>query len=60
MIISIDATKAAELKASETEALRKAAYQNEADPLFFKAQRGECSMSEWMAKVNEIKARHPA
>ena len=60
MIISIDATKAAELKASETEALRKAAYQNEADPLFFKAQRGEATQAEWLAKVEEIKARYPA
>jgi hypothetical protein len=38
---------------------RRAAYTNEADPLFFKAQRGEATMEEWQAKVAEIKARYP-
>ena len=39
---------------------RRAAYIAEADPLFFKAQRGEATMEEWQAKVQEIKARFPA
>ena len=38
---------------------RRAAYISEADPLFFKAQRGEATMEEWQAKVAEIKARYP-
>lgn len=38
---------------------RRDAYAAEADPLFFKAQRGEATMEEWMAKVEEIKARFP-
>ena len=38
---------------------RKAAYIAEADPLFFKAQRGEATMEEWQAKVAEIKQRFP-
>jgi hypothetical protein len=38
---------------------RRAAYINEADPLFFKAQRGEATMAEWQAKVAEIKTRYP-
>jgi hypothetical protein len=38
---------------------RRAAYITEADPLFFKAQRGEATMEEWQAKVAEIKARFP-
>jgi hypothetical protein len=38
---------------------RKAAYISEADPLFFKAQRGEVTMEEWQAKVAEIKTRFP-
>jgi hypothetical protein len=38
---------------------RRAAYIIEADPLFFKAQRGEATMNEWQAKVAEIKARYP-
>lgn len=38
---------------------RRAAYIAEADPLFFKAQRGEATMAEWQAKVAEIKTRFP-
>jgi hypothetical protein len=38
---------------------RAAAYTTEADPLFFKAQRGEASIEKWQAKVAEIRARHP-
>jgi hypothetical protein len=38
---------------------RRNAYIAEADPLFFKAQRGEATMEEWQAKVTEIKARFP-
>jgi hypothetical protein len=38
---------------------RRAAYIAEADPLFFKAQRGEATMDEWQAKVAEIKERFP-
>ena len=38
---------------------RAAAYRSEADPLFFKSQRGEATTAEWEAKVAEIKARYP-
>ena len=38
---------------------RAAAYTQEADPLFFKAQRGEAELSEWEAKVQEIRERFP-
>lgn len=38
---------------------RRMAYINEADPLFFKAQRGEATMEEWQDKVAEIKQRFP-
>jgi len=38
---------------------RAEAYRNESDPLFFKAQRNEITMDEWIAKVNEIKQRFP-
>ncbi len=38
---------------------RTAAYTQEADPLFFKAQRGEAELSEWRAKVQEIRDRFP-
>jgi len=43
----------------EQENNRAAAYRSEADPLFFKAQRGEATTDEWTAKVAEIKARFP-
>ena len=41
------------------EAQRAAAYREEADPLFFKYQRGEATKEEWIAKIDEIKARFP-
>jgi hypothetical protein len=43
----------------QIEAMRKAAYQDEADPLFFKWQRGESTEAAWLAKIAEIKARYP-
>lgn len=39
--------------------LRAQSYRVEADPIFFKAQRGEATMDEWLAKVAEIKALYP-
>jgi hypothetical protein len=38
---------------------RAYAYTQEADPMFFKAQRGEATMTEWEAKVEEIRTRYP-
>jgi len=58
-IISVDTDKVAELKAAEAEANRKAAYIAEADPLFFKAQRGEVEQQVWLDKIAEIKTRYP-
>lgn len=46
-------------EAAKRARLRQAAYQSEADPLFFKAQRGESTMEAWLAKVAEIKTRFP-
>lgn len=43
----------------EIQNLRKAAYAAESDPLYFKAQRGEATQEEWLAKVQEIKNRYP-
>jgi hypothetical protein len=43
----------------DTEALRRAAYEQEADPLFFKYQRGEATEQEWLDKIAEIKAKYP-
>jgi hypothetical protein len=41
------------------EAARAQAYAAEADPLFFKAQRGEVPLQDWTDKVAEIRARYP-
>jgi hypothetical protein len=38
---------------------RAGAFAAEADPLFFKAQRGEATLDEWSAKVAEIRSRYP-
>ena len=38
---------------------RAAAFASEADPLFFKVQRGEATIEEWEAKVEEIRTRYP-
>ena len=38
---------------------RQVAYRSEADPLFFKWQRGEAEQQEWLDKVAEIRARFP-
>jgi hypothetical protein len=48
--------KAAQMQARQS---RAAAYAAEADPLFFKAQRGEASMDDWTAAVEAIRARFP-
>ena len=53
----IDARTAARLE--ELKMMRAAAYREEADPIFFKAQRGEATMEEWEAKVLEIQNRYP-
>jgi hypothetical protein len=45
--------------AEQVSSQRRVAYALEADPLFFKAQRGEATMDDWQAKVAEIKARYP-
>ena len=38
---------------------RANAFKEEADPLFFKAQRGEITMEEWNNKIEEIRSRYP-
>jgi len=41
------------------EQLRRAAYVAEADPIFFKWQRGTATEQQWLDKILEIKSRHP-
>ena len=56
--------------AAQAEAAREAALQardaalrgalaEEADPMFFKWQRGECTKEDWLGAVTDIKARFP-
>lgn len=45
--------------AEAVQAQRREAYMQEADPLFFKWQRGEATEQDWLNKVAEIKARFP-
>jgi hypothetical protein len=40
-------------------AARAAAFQAEADPLFFKWQAGEIDKQEWVTKREEIRDRYP-
>jgi hypothetical protein len=58
-LIKVDPAKLAQLKNTQVEINRRVAYEAEADPLFFKAQRGEATLQEWQAKIAEIKARYP-
>jgi hypothetical protein len=58
-LIKIDQGKIADKQRAEANAARAAAYRNEADPLFFKVQRGEANEQEWLDKVAEIRARYP-
>jgi hypothetical protein len=58
-MITVDQSKVTQIKNQAAEAARKAAYTAEADPLFFKAQRGEATLQEWQDKIAEIKARFP-
>ena len=58
MIIKIDPAKLIPTL-EQQKAARAAAYRAEADPLFFKAQRGEATMDEWLALVAKIKMRYP-
>lgn len=45
-------------KIAERSQLRSTAYQQESDPIFFKMQRGEATIDEWLAKIAEIKSRY--
>ena len=43
----------------QVEAQRRQAFQQEADPLFFKWQRGEATEQEWLDKVQQTRERYP-
>lgn len=59
-IIELTAEELAQREAKRLATLegeRAYAYRTESDPLFFKAQRGEATIQDWLDKVAEIKAR---
>lgn len=58
-MITVDRTKAVERHNAQAKSNRRAAYVAEADPLYFKSQRGEVTQQEWLDKVAEIEARYP-
>jgi hypothetical protein len=43
----------------QQEAARQAAYSAEADPIAMQMLRDEATKEEWLAKIEEIKARYP-
>jgi hypothetical protein len=43
----------------ELQALRQSAYSAEADPIAMQMLRDEATKEEWLAKIDEIKARYP-
>ncbi len=59
MKIIIDKQTIINKQIEELKKLRNQAYILEADPLFFKSQRGETTVEEWQAKIAEIKTRYP-
>lgn len=45
------------LTSEQIKQIRQQMFEKEADPLFFKAQRGEVTMDQWLAKITEIRSR---
>ena len=58
-IIKVDEAARLEIINKKVESDRRFAYTMEADPLFFKVQRGEATQEQWIAKIQEIKLRFP-
>jgi hypothetical protein len=48
-----------EIAKEDVEKLRKQAYQEIADPIFFKYQAGESTEEEWMAARQSVKDSYP-
>lgn len=48
-----------EVQYEAVEQARHAAYQKDADPVFFQFQRGSATELEWLAAVEAVKTAHP-
>jgi hypothetical protein len=57
----LEAQREAEHQAAmaERDGALRVALAEEADPLFFKWQRGEGTEADWLARIAEVKARFP-
>ena len=49
----------AEIDKVNVQNLRRKAYQEEADPIYFEYQRGDATEQDWLDKIAEIKERYP-
>ena len=54
-----DLTRINAYRVAEVQALRRAAYASESDPIDYKERRGEVPAGTWAAKCAEIQARYP-
>ena len=48
-----------EIAHARVEAERKAAYERDADPVFFRWQRGDATEQDWKDAVDAVRAAHP-
>jgi len=58
-LIRVDQKKLYDFKKSEAVLARQRAYTREADPIAAQMLRDEATRDEWLAKIEEIKARYP-
>ena len=48
-----------DLAYAEVERARKSAYERDADPVFFRWQRGDATEQDWLDAVQAVKDAHP-
>lgn len=58
-LIQIDRAKLFEFQKAKAMKARERDYAREADPLKARVDRGDATREEWLAKIEEIRARHP-
>jgi hypothetical protein len=59
MLIKVDQAKLQAQNKAKQEENRQRAYAKEADPIAMQMLRDEATKDEWLAKIEEIKARFP-
>lgn len=58
-LIKIDRAKLFDFQKAKAMKARERDYAREADPLKARVDRGDATREEWLAKIEEIRARHP-